>query len=87
MKLNSKALALSLGVLTAILSVLCAFLIRFWPEATMKFFGWVTHMDLLGFVGQRVVTWSNFLGGTIVMFLAAYISGWIFASLYNRISK
>lgn len=87
MKLNSKALALSLGVLTSALSVVCAFLIRFWPEATMRFFGWVAHMNLLSFMGQRVVTWSNFLGGTAVMFLAAYISGWVFAFLYNKISK
>ena len=87
MKLNEKSFALASGTVLAILAVVCAALVGLWPAATMKFYGWTAHFDMTGFAPLRQVTFSNFIGGIVVMFVAGYIVAWLFASLYNKFTK
>ena len=85
-KLNEKAFALASGTVLAILAVICAALIGLWPASTMRFYGWAAHFDMMSFVPLRQVTFFNFIGGVVVMFVAGYVVGWVFALLYNRFS-
>jgi len=86
MKLNEKSFALASGVIGAILAFICTVLIRFLPASTMGLYSWAIHFDLTAFASLRQVSWSNFFGGIIIMFLVSYIVGWVFARLYNRFS-
>lgn len=88
MKLNQKALALASGLVSAVVSILCVILIAIVPVQTMNVFGWLAHINNLAtLVGPRDVSLSGATIGIIVSFLVAYITGWLFAVLYNRFAK
>ena len=86
MILNEKAFALASGTVLAVLALICSVLVGLRPEATMKFYGWTAHFDMTGFTPLRQVTFSNFIGGIVAMFVAGYVVAWFFALLYNKFS-
>ena len=88
MKLSPQAIALSLGITSAIVSVICVIFIAAASVATMNFFGWLVHIDnLADILGPRSVTLGNAIAGIVAIFISAYIVGWLFATLYNKFSK
>ncbi len=88
MKLNTKAIALSLALVSTIISFICVIFIAIAPVATMNFFGWLVHIDnLADILGPRSVTVGNAIAGIVAMFISAYIVGWLFAAIYNKFTK
>ncbi len=85
-KLNPKVVALSLVAVSVILSLLCALLIAIAPEATLKFFGSVFHgVDFAQTAAP--VTVSGVLTGLVAIAVVAFVAGWLFAEIYNKLSK
>ena len=85
-KLNAKVVSLSLATVSAILSLLCAFLIALAPEATVKFFGSIFHgMDVTRIATP--ITLSGVITGLIAVVIVALIIGWLFAVIYNYFAK
>ena len=81
-KLNPKVVSLSLAGIATILSLLCALLIAVAPEATLKFFGSIFHgMDITKIA--QPVTLSGVLTGLIAIIIIAFVTGWLFAVIYN----
>ncbi len=81
-KLNPKVVSLSLASISVVLSLLCAFLIAVAPEATLKFLGSIFHgMDITKIA--QPVTISGVLTGLIAIIIIAFITGWLFAVIYN----
>ena len=85
-KLNPKVVSLSLAGVSAILSLLCALLIAVAPKTTLKFFGSIFHgMDITKIA--QPITVSGVLTGLIAIVIIAFITGWLFAVIYNYLIK
>lgn len=82
MKLNIKAAALASGIFYGLVAVLCASLVWIWPKEMTQLASWWAHMDFTGL--SRMVTLTNFIGGVVLTFLTGFVSGGIFAWLYNK---
>lgn len=88
MTLNQKAVALALAIVSGLLSFVCIIFIKFIPVQTMNFFGWLVHVNKLAdLIGPREVTLRGAVAGMIVFSVAAYILGWLFAVLYNKLIR
>ena len=81
-KLNVKVVSLSLASASAVLSLLCALLIALAPEVSLKFLGSIFHgMDITQIA--QPVTLTGVVTGLIAIVLVAFITGWLFAIIYN----
>ncbi len=85
-KLNPKVVALSLVGVSVILSLLCALLIAIAPAATLNFFGSIFHGIGVAQVAAPI-TVSSVVTGLVAISVAAFVAGWLFAVIYNRLSK
>ena len=82
-KLNVKKVSYSLGIVTAIVSIVCALLIAVLPSGTMKLFGSIFHgIDITKI--QTAMNFASAIQGTIVAIVLALIVGWLFAVIYNK---
>jgi len=84
-KLNPKIVSLSLVGVAVILSLLCALLIAFAPEVTLKFFGSIFHgIDMTKIAAP--ITLSGVLTSLVALVIVAFATGWLFAMIYNHLS-
>ena len=83
MKFNEKALANASGSFTAVLYLVCGFLVAILPgfmKAIAK--SWFHGIDLTESWSGRAFP-GNFFFGLITAVLAALLSGWFFVMVYN----
>lgn len=85
MKLQIWPFSLSVGVVTAVASVICGILIALAPEATMAAVSYLFHIDLTGL--SRTITWGGFFAGLAVSVLSMMLAASAVAWLYNRIAQ
>ncbi len=86
MKLNVTAWANASAVFMGILYLACAFLVTTLPGISKLVAGSWFHglnIDLIWTGAAR----PNFLPGLISAVVLSWISGWVFAWLYNKLSK
>lgn len=81
-KLNPKVVSFSLVVVSAILSLICALLIALAPKVTLKFFGSIFHGADITKIATSV-TISGVLTGLVAIVIVAFVTGWLFAVIYN----
>ena len=85
-KLSPKRVSLSLGIVTGIISIICALLILIAPESTTKLFGAIFHgIDVSQIT--KPITLNGALIGTIEVIVIALIVGWLFATIYNKLKN
>ncbi len=85
MKLDSKKFAFAAGLTMAIIYIICTVFVALFPEAATKILGWMIHMTLKDEVARgQALTFIGFLVSLIQLVFYAYISAWIFSSLYNK---
>lgn len=85
MRLNIKALALASGFGTVIFYAVCCLLFAVSPGFMVYLFSRVAHVDLTVFT--KVFDWGNFFIGLIAIFIIGYLTGALFAWLYNKFLK
>ena len=82
-KLNPKGIGIALAAVTFILSILCLLAVLLLGDSSIKFFNLFFHgIDL-----SSIKTTPNIaqgLIGTIVLTIAGFIVGWLFALIYNK---
>ncbi len=86
MKFNSKAIALSFGIMAGLVSIICGLLLLIAPDFAFTLANYFTHgMDLAKI--SKPATVSGVLTGTIMIIALSYIIAYIFAEIYNRLVK
>lgn len=71
-----------------IVYVVCAAFVAFWPDFSLKLFGWLVHLvNVEKFAGDVVVTAVGFTWGLVQIIVYTYVGAWIFARLHNRFMK
>ena len=84
MKLNIWPFSLSVGIVTAVASIICGLLIALAPEATMAVVSYLFHIDLTGL--DRTITWGGFFAGFAVSVLVMMLGAASVAWLYDRMA-
>lgn len=85
MRVDSKALGASAGLIAAATFVICGVLVAIAPGATSAFFGWVLHIDLSAMA--RPITIASFFGGLILFSAFVGVCVGLTAKLYNRFTR
>lgn len=83
MKLNVRALSLSVATLVAILYVLCVVAIVSAPETTVAVFDYLSHTDLSSIM--RPLSWGGVFLGLVAWTLASMVVTAATAAVYNRL--
>lgn len=86
-KLSVLSVGIALGVTLALMSMLCALAFAIWPDATLDFFGAVTHGLDLNAVRSMVPTRAGrLIYGVLGLGVVGLIAGVIYASIYNVVA-
>ncbi|MDO8517137.1 MAG: DUF5676 family membrane protein [Nanoarchaeota archaeon] len=84
-KLNTKKIALSLTIVSGILYIICALFVVIFPNfATMLFSNLFHGIDITR-IATTNISFASILSGFIQMIIYAFIAGWLFAQIYNRL--
>lgn len=87
-KLNPNVVALSLGVTSAILYILCLILIAITPvPAVVSLVNSLQHSIDFSSIATKNITFLGSIIGIIAWFIIAAVNGYIFAFVYNQIIK
>lgn len=83
MKLNANKFALAAAISFVLLWILCSLIVALMPHQSMHVTGAMQHSDMMTW--QWDTHWFGLLLGLVVGSLAAAISTWLFATIYNRL--
>ena len=87
-KMNPLGAGIALAVTLALLSALCAVAFVLAPDATLDFFGAFMHgLDLKAVKAVAPVSFGGVLYGVIGLSIVGFISGVVFAWIYNAINR
>ncbi len=68
-----------------IIYIVCAVFVFFWPDFSLKLFGWLVHLvNVDKFAGDVAITSTGFLVGFLQAVVYTYVGAWIFAWLHNK---
>ena len=81
MKLNVRALALAVGIITAAAFTICSFFVAVAPEATAEFIGYLLHINLSGLT--RPITWVSYFAGVLGVGIWTALWAAAVAQIYN----
>ena len=84
-KLNSKKVALSLAIVSAILYIACFLLVVIAPDFATKLFSNLFHGVDITQIASQSISLGNALIGLVEIFIYALIAGWLFAGIYNKL--
>ncbi len=71
-----------------IVYIICAVFVGFWPDFSLKLFGWMVHLvNVDKFAGDVSITASGFLIGLVQILVYTYVGAWLFAWLHNKFLK
>ena len=85
-KLSPKRVSLSLAYVTAIVSIVCALSIAIFPLGAINLFGSIFHGIDISQIAVAL-SWQNAILGTVVTIILAFIIGWLFAVIYNKVKS
>lgn len=85
MKLNTMALANALAVLGAVYYLICYFVVLLAPDLFKAVYqSWAHGIDISAIWSPRG---DNFFFGLVTFTVAAWVSGYAFAWVYNKLAK
>ena len=88
MKLETKKFAMAAGLTVTVAYAVCATFAAIWPEAAVRFLGWMLHIiNIEKVAGDVKITLGSVILGWIPLVLYSYFTALIFAWLYNRSLK
>ena len=83
MKLDANRLAVSFGITTAVLWVICSTAVALLPGSMMTMTGHMLHANVAGF--SWTMTWIGFVIGLVSWTIWASLAGWLIGWCYNRL--
>lgn len=83
-ELKPAKVGLSLGLVFAIISLVCAILVAIIPGSMLTLANNIFHgLDVTQIV--KAISWASVIVGIIETFIIGFIGGWLFARVYNKI--
>ena len=75
----------ALGIVFAIISLICAILFAIAPEFIMSLANNLFHGLDLTEISKGSISWSGVIIGIIEVFIIGFVGGWLFAVIYNKL--
>ena len=85
MSLDANRLAMSFGITSAILWIICSALVALTPGAMMAMTGHMFHATMEGI--SWTLTWAGFLIGLVAWVVCAAVAGWLVGWSYSRFGR
>ena len=85
MSLDANRLAMSFGITSAILWIICSALVALTPGAMIGMTGHMFHASMEGI--SWTLTWAGFLIGLVAWVVWAAVTGWLIGWFYNRLGR
>ena len=87
-KLNQSAIALAVGITTALVYLVCLIFVAIFPLETVIVIGnYFVHGIDISSIAAKNITLAKSLIGLVAVFLSSVVAGYIFAWLYNLIGE
>lgn len=87
-KLNQNAIALSVGITTALVYLVCLIFVAIFPlQTTITVGNYFVHGIDISSIATKNITLAKSLIGLIAVSLSAAVTGYIFAFMYNWIGE
>ncbi|MEX2131572.1 MAG: DUF5676 family membrane protein [Pseudohongiellaceae bacterium] len=83
MKLDASKFGLASAATVAVLWIICSLLVLLIPDMAMNASGYMTHADFSSM--QWRMGFGGVLAGLALWSVIAGLSGWLLASIYNRL--
>ena len=83
MNIDANKIGISSAISFGILWVVCSAAVHFMPQPMMMITGHMMHADLTSL--DWTLTFSGFLIGLVAWSTLAGVSGWLIATIYNRL--
>lgn len=88
MKLNERALANALALATGAIYVFCRLFIAVFPDLSLAISqSWFHALDLSKIWDTDINSMGSLILGLVSSVILAWVSGWLFARLYNKFVK
>ena len=84
-KFNARKVGFSLAVVTGIVSIACILLVALVP-GSVSVLGYIFHGIDVTKISKTPTLYGTIIGFVEVVVLA-YIAGWLFAVIYNKLNK
>lgn len=85
MKMSARASAISVAGAFAIIWTLCSLLVHLFPSSMLTMTGYMFHADLDEF--RWTLSWSGYVMGMFTWVISAGFTGWLAATIYNKVSS
>ena len=85
MSLDANRLAMSVGIATAVLWIVCSASVALMPGVMMGITGHMFHASMEGI--SWTLTWAGFLIGLVAWVVSAVVAGWLIGWFYNRLGR
>ena len=85
MKMSAQALAVAVAAAFAIIWTLCSLLVLLFPSNMLTMTEHMFHADLDEF--RWTLTWTGYVIGMLTWIVWAGITGWLAATIYNKVSS
>ncbi|MBI4173621.1 MAG: hypothetical protein HY519_02770 [Candidatus Aenigmarchaeota archaeon] len=86
-KLDGKRVGVALAAVAGSADLACAAAYALAPGATVAFFGNIFHGLELADIANAQVTLAGIAAGFVEITLVAFVLGWLFAAVYNRLPE
>ena len=83
MKIDANKIGVSSAISFGVLWIICSGAVHFFPQPMMAITGHMMHVVLTSL--DWALTFSGFLIGLIAWSALAGVSGWLIATIYNRL--
>ncbi len=77
----------ALGIVSAIISLVCAILFAIAPEFILSLGNNLFHGLDLNQIAKNSISWGGVILGLIEVFIIGFIGGWLFGVIYNAVNK
>ncbi len=84
-KLKAGKVGLSLGLVFAITSLVCAILVYFMPAGMISLANNIFHGLDVSQIARSSFSWGGVIFGIVEIFIIGFIGGWLFALIYNKL--
>ena len=85
MKLDPKAMAMASAIVTAIIWTICSLLVAAFPGQMMAFTGHMVHADFSQL--NWTMDFPGYVIGLVIWTVDVAFAVWLFAVIYNRLTK
>lgn len=87
MKFHTTAFINAAAVTMAVAYIICSVFVVLWPDIALMILGSLVHLVNLEKAVEVKLTLTGFLSGLVQIEFYTYLTGWLFATLYNRFQK